>query len=79
MSRFDCIVIDAGSAGCAVAERLSTDPSRSILVLEAGGKRHRLGVHHRARARMRRRPTPATPGQGNRRHQFDERDGGRYV
>jgi choline dehydrogenase len=36
MSRFNYIVIGAVSAGCAVAERLSADPSRSILVLEAG-------------------------------------------
>lgn len=34
---FDYVVCGAGSAGCTVAERLSRDPSVSVLVLEAGG------------------------------------------
>ncbi len=36
--RFDYVVVGAGSAGCAVAARLSEDPGISVLVLEAGGK-----------------------------------------
>jgi choline dehydrogenase len=33
---FDYIVVGAGSAACIVAERLSSDPATSVLVLEAG-------------------------------------------
>ncbi|OSJ26605.1 choline dehydrogenase [Bradyrhizobium japonicum] len=42
---YDYIVVGAGSAGCVVANRLSTNTKKRVLVLEAGGKDNWIWFH----------------------------------
>ncbi|MFZ0989748.1 MAG: GMC family oxidoreductase, partial [Xanthobacteraceae bacterium] len=42
---YDYIIIGAGSAGCLLANRLSADPAKRILILEAGGNDNWIWFH----------------------------------
>ncbi len=42
---FDVIVVGAGTAGCLLANRLSADPARRVLLVEAGGRDSYHWIH----------------------------------
>ena len=73
---FDTIIVGAGSAGCALAYRLSEDPRRRVLVVEAGGHDRNLWVqmplgygklfhHPRLNWNYRTEPDPGLEGQSD--------------
>jgi choline dehydrogenase len=42
---YDCIIVGAGTAGCILANRLSADARRRVLLLEAGGQDNWIWYH----------------------------------
>src|SRR5450756_7161 len=44
-SEFDYVIVGAGSAGCVLANRLSADGKKSVLLLEAGPRDSNLWIH----------------------------------
>jgi choline dehydrogenase len=42
---FDYVIVGAGSSGCVLANRLSTDGRHQVLLIEAGGRDNHLNIH----------------------------------
>ena len=41
----DYVIVGAGSAGCVLANRLTEDPAKSVILIEAGGRDRNPWIH----------------------------------
>jgi choline dehydrogenase-like flavoprotein len=44
-ARYDFVIVGAGTAGCALANRLTASGRHSVLLLEAGGRDNWIWLH----------------------------------